>query len=121
MNKKKHLIVATTLVLLLFTTAVAYGWTLGGISSITTGIITMRGTSTTTASVATGITVQAYLWNNGQLAGTAQNFSQSATQVSATASGLNTPGSTLWECVGIHEGAYLGESKTFESYIQTYY
>ena len=95
MNRKK--IITTTLITLALTlsmAAVAYGFSWGCSSSITTGIITMTGKSTVTTynGTASEIIVNSTLYRDDVCVGQKSADKNNVTSLSASATGSNEPG-----------------------------
>lgn len=120
MNRKKFVILALTLAMLLGMTTVAYAWSVGGYSSISTGLVTVTGTSTTTADT-TLDTIHAWccICRDGYVQNTGVNDAQNQSRISAAATGTNLPGNQTWEVYGIHNGSIVGVYKEAVSYTST--
>lgn len=93
MKRKKLMILIISLALLLGITTVAYAWDVGGISSITTGVITMTGVSTTSADVTCSyMFVDNTLYRDDQVAGGSTKEASQVKTLSTTCTGANTFG-----------------------------
>lgn len=122
MKRKKSLILMATLAMLLGISTAVYAWMVQGSSAITTGIITMTGSSWTTSDVlCSTLYVDNTLYKDGHVAGGSTKSASNSNSVSTTCTGANTLGNQYWELYGIHQGTSGGVTKTVTSYHEVIY
>jgi len=122
MNNKKPVILAITLVMMLSITSMAYAFTLGGQSSITTGIITVTGKSTSTCSVAAdNLYVDCSLYRDDIFLDNSTSQAYNVKSISTSQGGQNLPGSQHWEAAGYHWAYVSGQEDACSSYATTNY
>lgn len=122
MNRKKYLIAAITLLMILLSTSVAYAYTVSGYSQISNGVITMTGyTVTTTDTVVDQVEAFSYFYRDGVLVDTGSDSRAGSNYAQANVSASNLPGNQTWEVDGIHWADLDGVSQTkTSSKIQSY-
>ncbi|GAB4272704.1 hypothetical protein [Thermincola ferriacetica] len=117
MNRKKSVILVTTLAILLGVTTVAYALVVGGNSSISTGYITVSGTSTTTADQTYDwIYVYNELYRDGTLVNSSTANGNNLKSIKTTSSASNRPGEQTWQIFGDHAGKIGTTYKYASSY-----
>jgi len=122
MNRKKYYVFAIAVVMLFSITSVAYAWTLSGISSISTGIITVKGTSTTSSTVTCdSMFVECAIYRDGININFSQKEAAGVKSLSATTGGGNLPGEQYWEVHGLHTAEAENDDQMKTSYASTWY
>lgn len=122
MNRKKSIVLVTTLAMLLGITNLAYALSVGGNSSISTGLVTVTGKSTTTCDVAAdNVYVDCSLYRDDVFLDSSTSQASNVKSLTTSQGGQNLPGSQHWEAVGYHWAYINGQEDDDSSYATANY
>lgn len=101
-------------------TSVVYAWTLSGISSLDTGLVTVTGESKTSSDLTCDtMKVNCGLYRNNYNVNNGNKTASGVKSLSVTAKGTNLPGQQNWEVFGSHQAERNGNKQSTTSYAQT--